>query len=75
MTNNILMTPAEAAEVLAISRSVVYDLIAKGTLSSIKVGRSRRVLRKSLEDFVNRELSDQLSDETGLERGTITIAN
>ena len=62
--NSLLLTPDEAATELSLSRSVVYDLIGSGSIRSIKIGRSRRVLRASLEAFVNRELSRQLSQET-----------
>jgi excisionase family DNA binding protein len=63
MTGKILMTPIEAADVLSISRSVIYELIAKGVLRSLKIGRSRRVLRTSVEEFVNREIQNQIPAE------------
>jgi excisionase family DNA binding protein len=62
--STLLLTTDEAASELSLSRSVVYDLIGTGAIRSIKVGRSRRILRSSLEAFVNREVTKQLSHES-----------
>jgi excisionase family DNA binding protein len=48
----LLYTPEESAEVLGQSRSTVFAKIATGELASVKIGRSRRVTRQALEDFV-----------------------
>lgn len=49
-----LLRPAEAASALGLSRSKVYDLIARDEIPHISIGRSRRVpvdaLRKWLAD-------------------------
>ena len=47
-----LMDLREVAEALRISRTSVYDLLAKGRLESVKIGRSRRVLAADLEAFI-----------------------
>ena len=39
----LMATAAEAADMLGVSRSSVYGLIAAKPLGSIKIGRSRRV--------------------------------
>ena len=62
MNQKILLTPAEVAEVLSISRSVVYDLISANEFRSIKVGRARRVLRTSLDEYVRRMDKSQTFD-------------
>ena len=49
----LLLTIAEASQVLAISRSKLYDLLNSGHLPSVHIGRSRRVRMTDLEDFVN----------------------
>ncbi len=49
---SILLTPAEAAAALAIGRSLLYELIADGTIASVKIGRSRRIRRADLETYV-----------------------
>ena len=39
----LLLTVREAADVLSVSRSRVYELIYAEQLESVKIGRSRRV--------------------------------
>lgn len=53
------MTVADAQTQLCLSRSRVYELIRSGELPSIKIGRSRRVLRASLEAFLKQLLEEQ----------------
>ena len=48
----LLHTAEEAAEMLHIGRSRTYDLIRTGELTSIKIGRSRRVSSEALNEFV-----------------------
>jgi excisionase family DNA binding protein len=55
----ILMTAEAAAERLSISRTRIYELLAAGTLESVKIGRLRRIRPEHLETFVAR-----LSEET-----------
>jgi excisionase family DNA binding protein len=55
----LLYRVEEAAELLAVSRAKVYDLIMTGVLESVKIGGSRRIPRGALEKYVAR-----LSSET-----------
>lgn len=48
----LLLTLKEAGEVLAISRSKLYDLLNSGGLPSVHIGRSRRIRITDLEKFV-----------------------
>jgi excisionase family DNA binding protein len=48
----LLLTPEEAAQVLRVGRSKVYDLIRTGTLRSVKIGGSRRISISALAEFV-----------------------
>lgn len=48
----LLLTAEEAARILSVSRSRVYELIAAGELASLKLGRSRRISRRALETFI-----------------------
>lgn len=54
----LLLTPEEAATRLALSRTMIYELIRTGELRSCKVGRARRIPAGALDDFVNRLLPD-----------------
>jgi excisionase family DNA binding protein len=49
----LLLTVTEASQILAISRSKLYELLNSGHLPSVHIGRSRRIRMKDVEDFVN----------------------
>lgn len=49
---SVLMTPEEAADALRIGRSTCYELLASGALASVRIGRSRRIPRQALDDYV-----------------------
>lgn len=55
-----LVTPAEAATVLRVGRSTVYELMGRGRLESVTIGRSRRVPVEALDRFV-----ESLREEAG----------
>jgi len=48
----LLYRPEEAAEVLSLSRTTVYELMSSGTIASVKIGRSRRISHEALEQYV-----------------------
>ena len=50
----LLFTPEQAAVVLSIGRSKVYDLMRRGELRSLRIGGSRRVSVTALREFVDR---------------------
>ena len=50
----LLVTVEEAAQLLSVNRSTVYDMLGRGDLPSIKIGRRRLISRQSLVDFINR---------------------
>jgi excisionase family DNA binding protein len=50
----LLLTPEEAAAMLSVGRTRVYELIAQGELFSVRIGASRRIPRFALETFVSR---------------------
>lgn len=52
MTDKLLLTPVEAAQALGIGRTKVYELMAAGTLASVRIGRCRRVPREALAELV-----------------------
>ena len=49
----LLLTVTEASQVLAISRSKLYELLNSGHLPSVHIGRARRIRMKDVEDFVD----------------------
>ena len=48
----LLLTPEEAAQVLGIGRTKVYELMLSDALESVKIGASRRIPTDSLATFV-----------------------
>jgi excisionase family DNA binding protein len=57
--NRLLLTVPEAAKALAISRSKLYELLASGTIASIRIGGSRRIPLTALEDYIARLLAER----------------
>jgi excisionase family DNA binding protein len=48
----LLLTAEEAAAELRIARRRVFEKIANGELRSVKIGKSRRIPRAALEEYV-----------------------
>ena len=60
----ILLKPFEVGQVLGIGRSLVYELIARKEIPSIRLGRCIRVPSESLQ----RWLKDQESQSSEMQR-------
>ncbi len=50
----LLLTPEEAAQVLGIGRTKVYELLLTNALESVKIGTCRRIPASCLSEFVER---------------------
>ena len=48
-----LLTAVEAAAVLGIGRSKLYELMARGVISSVKVDRCRRFRQSDVDRFIS----------------------
>ena len=57
----LLVSIPAAAHLLSVGRSTIYELIWRGELVPIKIGRCVRIRRSDLEDYVTRSVADQLS--------------
>jgi len=57
----LLLRPVEAAEMIGIGRSKVYELLASGELPSIRVGASVRVPVDALREWIARQLEARQS--------------
>ena len=57
-----LLRPTEVADALGLGRSKVYQLIMTGAIESCTVGRSRRIPRSAVLEFVSR-LRGEAPDE------------
>jgi excisionase family DNA binding protein len=50
--NQLLLKPEEAAEVIRVGRSKMYELLASGVIKSVKIGALRRIPANALEEYV-----------------------
>jgi len=50
----LLLRPEEAADVLGIGRSKLYDLLATGEIESVHIGSCRRIPVEGLHSYVER---------------------
>jgi excisionase family DNA binding protein len=50
----LLLTVPEAARVLGIGRSTLYELIARGALDTVHIGRAHRVALTALNEYVEK---------------------
>ena len=57
--NGLLMTIADAALALGLGRSTVYELIGRGELEVVHVGRSARVPADALRSLIERLRAEQ----------------
>ncbi len=53
-----LLTVAEVAGILRLSRMTVYRMVNSGVLPALKVGRSVRIPEKSVDDYLKRSYFD-----------------
>ena len=56
--DTMLVRPEQAAEVLNLGRSTLYELLHTGELESVLIGRSRRIPVEALRAFVDRQRDD-----------------
>jgi excisionase family DNA binding protein len=52
-----LLTYEQAADYLAVGRTTMYDLVARGELQAVKIGRCTRLRPEDLEAYVEAQLS------------------
>ncbi len=50
----LLVTPEDAAAMLSLGRTTVYQLMGTGELHSVRIGRARRIPTAALEAFIGR---------------------
>ncbi|MDK1476996.1 helix-turn-helix domain-containing protein [Streptomyces sp. 549] len=57
MTDELLTVP-EVMVRLRLGRSTVYDLIRSGRLTSITIGRARRIPASALREFITHQIAE-----------------
>ena len=50
--NKLLLKPGEAAEMLGIGRTKLFELLASGDLESVCIGHSRRIPLDALQSYL-----------------------
>jgi excisionase family DNA binding protein len=58
--NKLLLTADEAAEIVGVGKTKMYELIRVGAVESVRIGRCRRIPPDALAAFVER-LRDEAS--------------
>ena len=53
----LLLKPEQAAELLNVSRSTVYQLLSRNEIASIKIGASRRITMEALREYVEKSVT------------------
>jgi excisionase family DNA binding protein len=51
--DRLVLSPEEAAEVLGVGKSTIYDLLRANRLRSVKIGRRRLIPVGECEEFLN----------------------
>ena len=64
-TQKLMLRPAEAADAIGVSRSKAYELIAAGSIPSVKVGGCERVPVDALRAWIDRQLEAQAAELVG----------
>ena len=58
----LLLKPSEVTQILGIGRSLVYELIARKEIPSIRLGRCIRIPSESLQQWLREQESKALED-------------
>ena len=48
----VVLTPAEAMDILGVGKNTMYRLLNSGTLKGVRMGRSWRIRLEALSDFL-----------------------
>ncbi len=70
MTNPELLKVDQAADLLGLARSTTYSLVSSGVIPSVRLGRSLRIPRRQLMDWIDKAVTDGESSSGGL-RGSV----
>ena len=65
MSDELLLRIEDAAKRLSMGRSKTYELVARGALPSLLIGRSRRVPLTAFERCVEKQLASAEAEANG----------
>jgi excisionase family DNA binding protein len=66
LSDRLLYSVEEAAELLGIGRTFMFQLVASGEIDSFKIGNRRKIHRDALDAYVSRLRAEQLAAADGL---------
>ena len=69
--DRVLLKADEAAEVLSLGRSKVYQMIAAGELPSIRIGRAVRVPTVALHNWVQARIEERTADAEATDQNSL----
>lgn len=55
-----IMTVKEVMDALGICKHSVYKLIATGQIDSFRIGKTHKIIRKSLRKYINKKIQDEI---------------
>ncbi len=73
--DKLLLKPMEAAEMIGVGRSRIYELLSSNSLESIKIGRSIRISFRALNKWVEQQETDQKGSSSEIFRDEQTDSN
>ena len=56
VVERLLLTGTEVARQLRISRSKAYDLMRRGVIPTVRMGRNVRVRQQDIDEFIRRNM-------------------
>ena len=68
--DRLVLTVTEAARALGISRALAYELVARGELPALFLGRRRVIPRRALEALVNGVTPNAVHDAAQAHNGS-----
>mgnify|MGYP000896882930 CR=1 FL=1 len=71
MSQNLLKVK-EVAQMLALSKCLVYHLVRSGDLQAVKINSSIRIRREDIDEFIQRNLSKRQISLTYLPDSKVT---
>ncbi len=60
-TQPMLVTVEEVAQILSIGRTAAWELVRKQVLKSVKIGRTRRVVLSSVQEYIDYLLDGEVA--------------
>lgn len=59
LSQRLLLRPDEAAAILGLGRSTIYELLRAGKLPAVHIGRATRIPARDLQRWIERRTGEQ----------------